>query len=155
MTMMKMETAMETTALQQQRNKLLANPENYMEERNMQEGQGEGQGEIPASTPPPSTSQSGGESPKQGPVGPIVGVIIIVAVLVLGGLYYWGTKLNEQRSLDAMSGDEIENLPDEQLEDLQVQDTSDTIESIGNDLDATDLENLDAELEQIDADLGL
>lgn len=32
-------------------------------------------------------------------VGPLVGIIIIVLILVLGGLYFWGERLNAQREL--------------------------------------------------------
>jgi len=34
---------------------------------------------------------------KDNSVGPMVGVIIIVLILVLGGLYFWGERLNAQR----------------------------------------------------------
>lgn len=32
-------------------------------------------------------------------VGPLVGIVIIVLILVLGGLYFWGERLNVQREL--------------------------------------------------------
>ena len=31
-------------------------------------------------------------------VGPIIGVIIIIAVIVLGGLYFWGQRANNAPS---------------------------------------------------------
>ncbi|MCE9643786.1 hypothetical protein K8Q93_00845 [Candidatus Parcubacteria bacterium] len=34
---------------------------------------------------------------KDNSVGPLVGIIIIVLILVLGGLYFWGERLNRQR----------------------------------------------------------
>jgi hypothetical protein len=34
------------------------------------------------------------EAPKSG-VGPIAGAIIVILLLVAGGLYFWGAKLNE------------------------------------------------------------
>ena len=122
-------------------------------ERQENTPQGDNQTSPSSSSPPPPMSGGGG-SPKQSQIGSIVGIIIIIAVLVLGGLYYWGVKLND-RGLDTITGEEIENLPDEQLVDLQTQDTSNTVESIENDLNATDLEGLDAELDQIEADLIL
>jgi len=38
------------------------------------------------------------EKPKQSPVGPIVGAIIIIALLVFGGLYFWGAHLNKEQN---------------------------------------------------------
>lgn len=32
------------------------------------------------------------------PAGPIVGTVIIVILLIVGGLYFWGERLNKERS---------------------------------------------------------
>jgi hypothetical protein len=36
------------------------------------------------------------EKPTEGSVGPAIGVIIIIAVLVIGALYFWGSRLNKE-----------------------------------------------------------
>ena len=32
------------------------------------------------------------------PIGPIVGTIIIVVLLIAGGLYFWGARLNQENA---------------------------------------------------------
>ncbi len=103
--------------------------------------------------PPSSTPQQTSTSPFVSPpsdsgAGPIIGAIIVVAVLVLGGLYYWGAYL-ERRDQAAMTAEEILSEPDAVLEQLGTQGTSDELDAIEADVDATDLENLTTELDQI------
>jgi hypothetical protein len=43
---------------------------------------------VPASVIPPASKQG------HTPIGPIVGAIIVTLILVAGGLYFWGAKLN-------------------------------------------------------------
>ena len=87
---------------------------------------------------------------KSGTVGPIIGIIIIIAVLVLGALYYWGTRLNP-----GTNADEIANMPDQTLDNLMQTDASDGLTSIDSDLNSTDLNNLDSELSDIESELGI
>ena len=94
------------------------------------------------------TSAEGGKKP----MGPIVGVVIIVIVLIFGGLYFWGSQLSEEKE---MTAEEIAAQEDTMLIKLQEQSASDEIADIEADLNATDLEGLDAELDQIDQDLNL
>jgi len=78
-------------------------------------------------------------TPKQdGGVGPLIGTIIIIALLVLGGLYYWGSIINEQKDTEAPT----ENVPAGQDEDVS---------SIEAELDA-EFGDVDAELDKIDAE---
>ncbi len=37
------------------------------------------------------------------PVGPMIGTTIIVILLIVGGLYFWGARLNKERSQDQMT----------------------------------------------------
>ncbi len=85
------------------------------------------------------------------PVGPIIGVVIIILLLILGGLYVWGEKLNSE---NAMTPDEIRNAADASVANLQAQGTSDDISSIKADTDATNLEGLDKEVSDIEKALG-
>lgn len=94
-------------------------------------------------------------TPQGSTLGPVVGTIIIVAVLVIGGLYYWGAQLNKQAIVDeTLTGEEIAAEVDTSTEALGVQGTSDEVTAIEDDLDLTDLSDLDAELGNIDAELG-
>jgi uncharacterized protein HemX len=107
----------------------------------------------------PEASQPQTDDDKKS-VGPIVGIAIIVVILIFGGLYYWGSKLdiNDETIIDivdAPTTEEILNEQDVTLERLQIQDTSDEIADIEADLDLTDLNDLDAELGNIDTELGL
>ena len=105
------------------------------------------EGGVPQGEQP--MEQGGGEVKK--PMGPIIGVAIIVIVLILGGLYFWSTQLSKEE----MTAEEITAQEDPALIELQKQSDSDEIADIEADLDATDLEGLDAELEQIEQELTL
>ncbi|MAG12540.1 hypothetical protein CL630_01880 [bacterium] len=85
--------------------------------------------------------------------GPIIGSIVIIIVLVLGGLYFIGEKVNDE-GLFEPSMEEIQKAPDEILGTLQEQGASDAVEEIEEDLDATILDNLDAELQNIEVELN-
>lgn len=90
--------------------------------------------------------------------GSAIGIILIVAVIIIGGLYFWGQKIDERMS-EYEAGDvtveDILNAPDSQLEALsEEQSTSTDITDIEEDLNTTDLDELDAELDAIEAELG-
>ncbi len=85
-------------------------------------------------------------------VGPIVGAVIIVLILVLGGLYFWGERLNQ--SQEALTAEQIEQAPDDSLAKLKAQGSSDELADIEADAAATDLEGLNAELKNIEAELN-
>ncbi len=76
-------------------------------------------------------------------VGPVIGIVIIVIIIILGGLYFWGSRVN-----DTMINDEA------LIDSLSVQGTSDEIADIDADLVGTNLEGLDADLSSIDTELG-
>jgi len=102
-------------------------------------------------TPPPAQPPAAPDPEKpenSSSLGPIVGAIIIVAILVLGGLYYWGADLAQNQN--APTPEEIMNEPDPQLQSIETQSSSDTVTSIEADLEATNLESLDQELDQIE-----
>ena len=72
---------------------------------------------------------------KNGGAGPIIAVIIILALVILGALYFWGERK-----------DRDELLSDDTLEAIEMQSDSDETNSIEADLDATDVDNLDSEI---------
>lgn len=83
------------------------------------------------------------QAPKDGVVGPIIGSIIIIALIVLGGLYYWGSII-ENNTSDPVTKEE------ELLPELN---ESDEIEKIEEDLEATNTEEIDKLLNEIDSEI--
>ncbi len=82
------------------------------------------------------------KKPDEG-VGPVIGSIIIIALIVLGGLYYWGSIIN---STQKTNEDVIETTTPALNE-------SDEIIDIEEDLEATDTEGIDKLLDEIDAEI--
>ncbi len=82
--------------------------------------------------------------------GAIIGAIIIVVLLVIGGLYFLGQRVNKE-----LAPEEILSQPDEITEVLGTQGSSDEIIDITTDLGSeSDFGNLDVELGTIDAELN-
>ncbi len=104
---------------------------------------------------PTNQSSMGNVMPKTNnekkPVGPIIGIIIIVLVLTLGGFYFYGNQLNEKNG--NVTPEEILNAPDASVVSLEQQSPSDEISDIEADLNATDLNDLDKELQDIENQL--
>ncbi|NTV44385.1 MAG: hypothetical protein HGA67_01665 [Candidatus Yonathbacteria bacterium] len=91
--------------------------------------------------------------------GTIVGIIIVVIVLAVGSLYFWGKEVNDrQNALPAINenvtAQDILGGTDPTTEALKQQDTSDAIGSIEKDVNATDLTSVDAETNNIDAEIS-
>lgn len=92
-------------------------------------------------------------------VGPILGVLIVVLVLILGGLYLWGSMIakNEQRAYMERSIPNNEPETTRANTDKQILDTtssSNDLDAIYADLESTNLDDLDSELGQIDVEMG-
>jgi len=88
--------------------------------------------------------QNGQSKKTEGAVGPVIGSIIIIALIVLGGLYYWGSIINSTQKKDS------ENVPEENISTLS---ESDEIIDIEADLEATTLDEIDQLLNEIDAEI--
>lgn len=89
------------------------------------------------------------EPPKHA-VGPIAGAIIVIILLIAGGLYFWGAKLNQANDMNAIPF--IPSNDEAQLEagadvnaGLPPQSTSDDVAAIEADMEAVDLGAIDAE----------
>jgi uncharacterized protein HemX len=74
------------------------------------------------------------EPQKNGSTGTVVAAVVILAILVVGALYFW-----KERSYQAPD-------TDQSVESITTQGTSDDTASIEADLESTDVDNLDAEL---------
>ena len=92
--------------------------------------------QIPTSSLEPQTT------PEEKSWGPIIGSIIIVVIIVAGGIYIWGSRLAPLPSESA-------NTPDAETEALKLQSSSDDLNSISRDLNATNLDSLDKGVENV------
>ena len=123
----------------------------------------------PAPMPEPEPAKEGSA------VGPVIGIIIIVILIVLAGFYFWGSSLKTDYANTPADGDAMEEVMEEDgditpagsegagasddtagdamVEEVPVSE-SDAIEDLEAELDGTELDNLDAELGDIDAELN-
>lgn len=70
-----------------------------------------------------------------GSAGSIIAVIVILAIIILGGFYFWSQRIGDETMMT-----------DETVESINMQNSSDEAAAIEADLNATEIENLDAEL---------
>jgi hypothetical protein len=111
---------------------------------------------VDMNSAPPEISTPENEPAKPGGIGPLIGIIIIVVLIAIGGFYYWGLKLTEKQTPDNFVSEEVllEGTDSDAVVDaLLDQNTSDSIETIEEDLNDTDLNGLDAELSDIEREL--
>jgi hypothetical protein len=92
-------------------------------------------------------------------VGPILGVLVVILVLILGGLYLWGSMLSESQNEARVERTIPNNEPetpraeaDRQI--LETTSPSTELDAIYADLESANLDALDAELDQIDAEMS-
>lgn len=90
--------------------------------------------------------------------GPILGALIIILVLILGGLYLWGSMLHEEPVVPPPPIVNHEPETPRAVTDIEILNTvspSDELDAIEADLSATNLDSIDADLTAIDAELGM
>jgi uncharacterized membrane protein YfbV (UPF0208 family) len=84
------------------------------------------------------------------PIGPAIGIIIIIAVIVIGGLYFWGqrasTALPTQQTQATQTETQTQPAVDQTTQELQKQSSADDLNSIEADLKATNLNGLGNEV---------
>lgn len=107
---------------------------------------------------PTQQNQTGtpAEMPKEEKsMGALIGSIIVVAVIVIGGIYFWMTRSSESTAPVTTETSPLGQTvtPDKEIAALQNQGTSDEISDIEKDLNATNFDNLDAGMGDIDAQL--
>ena len=79
-------------------------------------------------TPNPNMG-SASTSPEKGGMGALIGSVIVVIILVFGGIYFWGQNVDEIKKSENAT-------------------TTDSISDIEADLNAENLDTLDADLDQ-------
>lgn len=104
----------------------------------------------PAPAPMGNMGGMGGGEEKS--TGALIGSIIVIVILIIGGLYLWNSKMQEQRMMEdgtMMDKGDTMMMEDTATADLEAQGTSDEVSDIEADLNTTNLEGLDAEMQQI------
>ena len=94
-------------------------------------------------------------------MGALIGTMIIIIILILGGAYLWSTRVQPKiqpvptgseesaESANTAALEQSANATDAQIDQLASQSPSDETASIEADLNATDLNSLDKELQSI------
>ena len=103
----------------------------------------------PQSFQPPMQQQA--QQPVQQPkssIGSIIGTIIIIAVIILGGLYFWGKRIEESKATQSLvnetSQEEAEEMEAAAIKSVT---TADDLSSIEADLASTNFDDMNPELE--------
>jgi flagellar basal body-associated protein FliL len=86
-------------------------------------------------------------------IGALIGSIIVIAVIVIGGIYFWMTQSTQSPTPTETPSLGQTVTPDQETAALLSQGTSTEIPDIEKDLNATNLDNLDAGMKDIDAQL--
>ena len=104
---------------------------------------------------PQSASQmpQSSQMPTEKSVGPAIGIIIIIIIIVLGGLYFWGQRVNDSSDPSSLQTQDESITPGADINQLQSQSSSDNVSSIEADLNATNLDSLGTEVNSIDAEV--
>ena len=84
--------------------------------------------------------------PAKKSIGPLIAVIVILALIVIGGLYFLKQRASQPVYVPTTTSDSI-------TESLNTQSSSDDLNSIEADLNATDINNLDQGAATIEAQL--
>jgi len=83
--------------------------------------------------------------PKKGN-GPIIAVLVVLVLIIIGGLYFLNTRSSNKPYVPSTGGDPM-------TESLNQQSSSDDLNSIEADLNATNIDNLDQGAAVIEAEL--
>jgi hypothetical protein len=80
-------------------------------------------------------------------IGSIIGTIIIIAVIILGGLYFWGKRIEEAKlNQDLIENNQPSQATTSEEDKIKKVSSSDDLNSIEADLNATNMDNLGAEM---------
>jgi hypothetical protein len=103
---------------------------------------------TPTSSQTPESVQYSSPLPAEhrGSMGAVIGAIIIVVILLLIGLYLWGAQLAQSPSTVT------EEVVEETSDEAPLTGT-DAVADIESDLEATEFEEIDDELNSIEAEL--
>lgn len=97
----------------------------------------------PIMTPPENVIPP--QMPEKTSMSGIVGTIIIIALIILGGLYFWGKRINTQKEATALINQEMQASQEASV--IQSVSSNDDTASLEAELNATQTTNLGAELQ--------
>lgn len=83
-------------------------------------------------------------------IGSIIGTIIIITVIILGGLYFWGKRVEEakyKQKIISESESQTQTVEVNEATAIKSLSNGDDINAIQADLDKTNVNNLSAELD--------
>ncbi len=83
--------------------------------------------------------------PEKSSTSGIIGTIIIIALIILGGLYFWGKRISTQQETASLINQE--QVAAQEAAAIQAVSTSDEVDTLQAELDATITSDLGAELE--------
>jgi len=89
-------------------------------------------------------------------IGALIGSIIVVAIIVIGGIYFWMTRQDEyEMPLPGQISTNPPTIPIDQIETAALlnQGTSNEVSDIEKDLNASNFDNIDAGMKDIEAQL--
>jgi FtsZ-interacting cell division protein ZipA len=80
-------------------------------------------------------------------IGSIIGTIVIIAIIILGGLYFWGKRVEDSKLRQNMVTDNTDQTTQmDEAATIKSTSSSDDLDSIDADLNATNLDNLGSEM---------
>lgn len=89
------------------------------------------------------------QTQNQSSIGSIIGIIIIITVIILGGLYFWGKRVEEQKYNEKLIS-ESQQAPEPTIINestkIKTLSTGDDVDTIQADLNNTKTDNLSTEL---------
>lgn len=92
---------------------------------------------VMPTTPPPASQHASTSG--------VIGTIIIIALIILGGLYFWGKRINTQKEAVALMNQETR--ASQEAAAIQSVSSNDDTDSLEAELNATQTSNLGTELE--------
>lgn len=116
--------------------------------------------DMPNTTPIGNTPDPMMNQPMQAPnnkssIGPVIGAIIIVLLLILGGLYVWGEKLNQGDTPNDQSlNEQYDASQDAAVIQFKQQGSSDDLNSIEADIQSTNLDSIDSAANNVNASVN-
>lgn len=86
--------------------------------------------------------------PTEGTNGPVIGIIVVIVVLIVGAFYFF-TRINEIQDVP-------QELPltEEEVSTTPPPSSSDEVDAIENDLEAENFDDIDAEMNALEAEFN-
>lgn len=100
---------------------------------------------VPPATNTPVNNAPTTQMPEKASMSGVIGTIIIIALIILGGLYFWGKRINTQK--EAASLVQQEQVASQEAAAIEAVSTSDEIDTLRAEIEATQTTGLGAELQ--------